>query len=122
MGLREDIQGLVAGVPGVLGNLADSLTYRQTADTYTPATSAVAASNTDTACTGKIVQEMKHRVTDAGAVITAPSVKVLIPALELPSVTPKVGDRVIQGSTTWIVDAVSIDPAGALWILALRRP
>ncbi len=121
MGLRAKIQKAVQkAFLKQMGDLPEALTFRQTSSTYDATTSIVTSADTDTSVTGKLIGDQKRRI---GALTTFPEKTALIPARELPGTTPKVGDRVVDpDSVAWVVDFVEIDPAGACWVLDLRRP
>jgi hypothetical protein len=49
--------------------------------------------------------------------------KLIVATLDLPGVTPKASDRVqLADGSFWDVFLVQTDPAGAAWILGLRKP
>ena len=120
MGLKETIQAAVqSGLKG-LGNLQPNLTY-QAAGTpsYNATTGASSVTTTSYTVPGTFAAYRKDEID--GQVIRPEDQKCLIGALALP-VTPTVNDQIVNGTETWLVVGVRIDPAGALWVLQVRRP
>jgi hypothetical protein len=125
MGLREDIQGLVAAVPGALGNLAPTVTYRsRTIGAYSAAagTQTITPSDTTLTAIALVGYSQRERAASGGLIQTSDQ-KLLVAAADLPGVTPKLEDQVIDAAgVTWAVVDWKQDPAGSLYIIQLRRP
>ena len=68
---------------------------------------------------GTFVRYRKDEVD--GDAIRMEDQKCLIGATIL-TVTPTLNDTITRGSQSWIVQGAQIDPAGALWIIQVRRP
>jgi hypothetical protein len=123
MGLREDIQGLVAGIPAALGDLAPSITYRsRTIGAYSagPATQTITNSDTTLTAIALVGYSQRERAASGGLIQTSDQ-KLLVAASDL-GVTPKLEDQVIDSAgVTWAVVDWKQDPAGAHYAIQLRR-
>jgi len=120
MGMKEDIQTFVKDGLLTLGNLQSTVTYYASGTpSYNATTGAVTVSQTAYSILATLVRYRKEEID--GDAIRVEDKKALIAALNLP-VTPTLNDTLVDGANTWIVVGANIDPAGALWILQLRRP
>lgn len=120
MGLKETIQQAVKGGLAGLGNLQGSVTYRAAGNpVYNATTGATALAMTDYTVPATFVRYRKEDID--GDAIRPEDQKCLIGATHL-TVTPTLNDTIVDGATTWIVQGGQIDPAGALWVIQVRRP
>lgn len=120
MGIRESIQKAVAGGLDALGNLQDTIQYNSAGTTtYNATTGSSTTPMTTQTVKGQFVRyKMKEIDGDA---IRIEDQKCLIGATVL-TVEPTLNDTITRGSQLWVVQGATIDPAGALWVIQVRRP
>lgn len=108
------------------GTFRKSCTYKEMADsTYNATTGAVTAVVTSTTTINIIFDEFGFTVVNAATsqgdelnILTIDR-KAIFPALDL-SISPKVNDLIVEGSTTWRVMGISLDPKPAHYELHVR--
>lgn len=131
MGLSAILQKAAQTTIRALGDVAQTITfYSLTAVTENNTTGVPA--RTETSTTSRAILDaftVEERQAAAAGVpgrdpieIRSTDQKAIIAALDIPSVTPKASDRVVIDSVSWEVFLVQTDPAGAAWVLGLRRP
>jgi hypothetical protein len=121
MGLKDTIQQAVKSGLQALDDLREAIEYHQAGTPgYNATSGAVTTSSTPYSALGTFVRYQKREVD--GVVIRPEDQKLLLAPDQIPAVTPTLNDWVERGSQTWVVQAVGIDPAGALWVLQVRQP
>lgn len=120
MGLQETIQRAVKSGLTALDNLQQTVSYRAaSAPSYDPTTGAPSVSRTGSTVKAMFVRYRKDEID--GDAIRPEDQKVLIGALGL-GLTPTLNDTIVRDSETWLVQGAQLDPAGALWVIQVRRP
>ena len=120
MGLKETIQQAVRGGLAALDNLQESIQYNAAgAPSYNATTGAPGVTMTSQTVKGTFARYRKDEID--GEAVRLEDQKCLIGATLL-TVTPTLNDTITRGSETWVVKGTTIDPAGALWVLQVRRP
>lgn len=120
MGLKETIQQAVKSGLAGLDNLQGTVTYRAAGTpSYNATTGASTLTMTDYTVPATFARYRKEDID--GDAIRPEDQKCLIGATHL-AVTPTLNDTIVNGATTWVVQGAQIDPAGALWVIQVRRP
>lgn len=122
MGLRDTVQNAAKTAISAVGDIAKSVTYvsmsKQSA--YDPSSGDVWLEGTSYSDVSVIFAEFSAKEID-GEKIRATDEKALIAAKGF-TPTPKIGDRIHKSSTDhWQVMDKDVDPAGALWVLQMRK-
>lgn len=122
MGLRDTFQNLATTVVAAFGDVAESGTYLAFSSTaYNASTGATTTVFSSVEAVSVILTDFSVRDVD-GDVVRATDKKALIAAQALPGASPGPKDRIILSGVTWNVRKASLDPAGALHVLQIRRP
>lgn len=115
MGLRATIASGVATAFTALGDVAETVTYRQRADgSYNATTGTVSHSDTDISV--KAIVEPITGQQEANIIADEHSgdLSVLVKAADM-TVTPDTGDQVIRNNLVHTVNQIIFDPAGATY-------
>lgn len=119
MTTRALFQNLAKTVFDIFDDIADSRTYRSyTASTYSLATGKATQGYTDYQIRSILTEINEDR--DNFSDILSKDRKVIFPFKEA-SFTPRNGDVIIDGSTTFQVIEIKLDPADAAYILQVRE-
>lgn len=121
MSVATDIQRAVKSGVGALSGIKEPVTYKSAADpTYDTATGV--STVTTSAVSVDVVFAGYRRDEIDGEVIRPEDQQCLIPASGF-SVTPSLNDLITRADASeWSVVGIRRDPAGALWVLQIRRP
>ncbi len=122
MGLRETIQNATGSAIAALGNVAVSTNYRAfVSTTYNASTGVATTTYTTTAGVSVVFDAFRLEQIDGEKV--KPEDKIaLVAQVQISGTTPNDNDQITEGTKTWNVVKVGVDPAGALWSLQIRRP
>lgn len=122
MSLREQIQQAVQSGIAAMDDLAESSTYTSVATpSYTPSTGAITEPSTLYAGVPIIFTSYSRMEID-GEAVRAEDQKAIIATMDLVP-TPTLNDTITKADgTVWNVIGIRTDPAGAAWVLQVRRP
>jgi hypothetical protein len=129
MGFQSTIQTVVGRAFNTIGDLKESVDYIHEGDEpdYNPVTGAV-SSDPDTVTL--TVRAVFKAISDGALPNTFPADLVevarpgdwmaFIPGVDM-TIPPTTGDKIVRQDETWVVKAFSIDPAGGLWRMVVKR-
>lgn len=122
MSLREQIQQAVQDGIAAMDDLAESSTYTSVGTpSYTPSTGAITEPSTLYAGVPIIFTSYSRMEID-GEAVRAEDQKAIIATQDLTPM-PTINDTITRADgTIWNVISIRTDPAGAAWILQVRRP
>lgn len=122
MSLRAQIQAAVQSGIAAMDDLAERATYTSVGSpSYVPSSGVITATPTSYANVPVVFTSFSRREID-GEAIRAEDMKAIIATLDLTPV-PAVNDTIVRAdSTVWSVIGIAQDPAGAAWVLHVRRP
>lgn len=122
MSLRTHIQKAVQSGIAALDDLAELATYTSVGTpSYTPSTGAITTPSTPHTSVPTVFTSFSRREID-GEAVRAEDLKAIIATQDLAS-TPTLNDTLARtDGTVWNVMAIKTDPAGAAWVLQVRRP
>lgn len=121
MGLKLAFQNAAQTVVTAFGDVPASTVYRSYASTTYNASAGTDVTVYSSTIGVKLIFDVfQHRQID-GTNIQPEDKRALIPANNIPGVTPKPTDQIREGSTVWNVVNVISDPAGALWDCQIRK-
>lgn len=122
MGLRDVLQNVAQTAIAALGDIPVSTNYLAHVSTSYNA-SAGTPTTTYSSTQGVTIVFENFRIEQVDGQNVKPEDKrALVAAKDITGVTPGVDDVIIEGSTTWRVQRVAVDPAGALYELQVRKP
>lgn len=122
MGLRDTFKNLATTIVTAFGDVAVTATYCAFASTaYNASTGATTTVYSSVESVGVILTDFRVADID-GDVVRATDKRALIPSQSLPSVSPSPKDRILIDGVFWNVRKATLDPAGALHVLQIRRP
>ena len=127
MGLKETFQSIAQTVVAATGTVRKTVTYtsKSANPSYNPATGVVTESD-QTYTVLAIVDMSPGRLSsislesNPNLAVNTNKTLIYIAKLDL-TPTPKLTDEILIDSVTWEVTDINIDPADALWILAIKR-
>lgn len=122
MGLRATVASAVAAALNSIGDIAETITYRQRTDgSYNTATGAVGHTDTDISVKA-IVTPSGSDTVDPNMIIDehTPNLSVLVKASDM-TVTPDTGDQVVRGGLIYLVNQIIFDPAGATYQFTVSK-
>jgi hypothetical protein len=122
MSLRSQIQQAVQAGIAAIDDLAELATYQSVlTPSYEPSTGVI-AQPTWTIADVPIVFTSFSRMEIDGAAVRAEDLKAIVATRDLTPV-PTINDTITRANgTVWSVIGVTTDPAGAAWVLQIRRP
>lgn len=122
MSLRAAIQQAVQSGIVALDDLAERATYTSVGTpSYSPATGAVTTPSTNSTSVPMVFASYSRMEID-GEAIRAEDQKAIVATKDLTPV-PTINDSITRADgTVWSVIAIKTDPAGAAWVLQVRRP
>ncbi len=122
MGLREIVQAAAGSVVKAVGNIVVSTNYQSFVSSSYNATTGVMTTTYSTV-TGVSVIFDAFRLEQIDGQNIKPEDKLgLVAQVQIPGITPGANDLVSEGTETWNVVKVRVDPAGAMWELQVRKP
>jgi len=121
MSIRTLFQNAAVTAVRAFGDVAVSTNYEALSSaTYNASSGAAVATRETVAGVSVIFDVFKLREVD-GVKVRPEDKRAYIPAKVLSTVTPSVEDRIYQSGVYWNVVSVEIDPAGALYVLQVRK-
>lgn len=126
MGLKDTVAAAVGAAFNAVGDLKTESVYLSRTQAYSTSTGLVV--NTDVAATvqailippGPIRKSIMKNVDTIS--VDENETRAMVNATELVGITPKIGDRVQIDSVEWLVNEISWDPSGSLYIFKVKRP
>lgn len=121
MGLKKrTIEKAISAAFNVVGEIAQTVTYRRTTTVYVPGTGSSTKTNVDYPIKGILVGFSNYEIDRQ--VIQAFDQKLLVQVKDL-TITPVVTtDTVVAGSKTYNIIRFQLDPSKSLYTFHLRAP
>jgi len=122
MSLRQQVQQAVQAGMRAMDDLPESADYKSvTTPSYDPTTGTITTPNTQHVGIPVIFTNFSRREID-GEAIRAEDQKAIIATRDLPA-TPTINDTITRADgIAWSVIGIRTDPAGAAWVLQIRKP
>lgn len=122
MSLRTQIQQAVQAGITTMDDLAERATYTSVAtQTYDPTTGTITTPSLHSADVPIVFTSFSRMEID-GEAVRAEDLKAIIATKDLTPI-PTVNDTITrEDGTVWSVISIKTDPAGAVWVLQMRRP
>lgn len=122
MSLRATVQKAVKTGVKALGDIRESATYGGVSTVvYDPATGTMVTTTSGGGIVKMVFTSFAFMEIDGSAVL-ANDRKAIIPTLDL-AIVPTLNDTITRADgSAWNVIGIKTDPAGAAWVLQIRRP